>query len=97
VSLHRLPKEAIKKLKNWQLHVLVTDEAVLGLFVDGLEYGDPDSGSKFSSPSAAFFQALRMCGHEHRKLRKAYERFCSKQRGSDSADCGGGAEGERED
>jgi hypothetical protein len=69
-----LTPEAIKGLKSWQLYTLASDNTVLGVFIDGLEFGNADTGEYFSSPVAAFFQALRMCGRKSLKLREAYER-----------------------
>lgn len=69
-----LKREDIKGLSSWQLYTLTTKKDVLGVFIDGLEYGDPTTGEYFTSPVMAFFQALRMCGYKTLQLRKAYER-----------------------
>lgn len=72
--IQELTPEAIKGLASWQLYTLVSDTAVLRVFIDGLADGNPDTGEYFTVPMKAFFQALRMCGLKSEKLRDAYER-----------------------
>ena len=93
-KIHKLTPESIKGLKDWQLYTLVADDVVLGVFIDGLEYGSNDTGEYFSSPVAAFFQALRMCGRKSLKLRETYERNRARRQNSvSSADDGARGEG----
>ena len=91
-----LTAEAVKGLSNWQLYTLASDDVVLGVFIDGLEYGNADSGEYFTSPVMAFFQALRMCGRKSLKLREAYERNKSRRQGrASSTDVAVGEQGKK--
>ena len=97
MTLNKLSKEAIKGLSNWQLFTLVSNDKILGVFLDGLEYGNADTGEEFTTPGSAFFQALRMCGYHHKKLRRAYDRVIARSRDADSADHERGVSGEGSD
>jgi hypothetical protein len=94
VSVDKLPREVVSKLKSWQLYTLVSKKEVIGIFLDNLEYGSPETGRPFSTISAAFFHSIKMAGFFHKKLRRDYERVCERTRGADTSDSGSGGQGE---
>lgn len=85
MGFEKLPRDVVKGLKSWQLYTLATKKEVLGVFMDGLEYGNADSGEFFTSPMKAFFQALRMCGYNSTKLREAYARDRARRQANTSS------------
>jgi hypothetical protein len=81
--MYRIPSNAVKGLKDWQLFVLVKDDKLLAVFIDLYNNGSIETGRPFKTPIKAFLKALLLFNKDKRTLKARYGRFKQLQTISD--------------